>query len=167
MPCANWRDTTRTIPTLPRSTPKASWTCTLESLDIWWRAHRGYGGIDWHAPGGIETESQHPGASHFYIHAVEASPNPEVALASARVLETIVPSAGHLLHMPSHLYVRLGNYFEAVKANEAAASADRAFLRATGMRNSGYGQTYYCRNLEFLCIAASMLGKFPKEKGCG
>jgi tetratricopeptide (TPR) repeat protein len=112
----------------------------------------------------LRRDPKHPGANHFYIHALEGSPHPETALASAHVLETLVPAAGHLLHMPSHIYVRLGNYPQAVKANEAAASADRAYLRATGMQDSLYGRMYYSHNLQFLWIAASMEGKFSEAK---
>ena len=112
----------------------------------------------------LQRDPKHPGANHFYIHALEASPHPETALASAHVLETLVPGAGHLLHMPSHIYIRLGNYAQAVKANEAAASADRAYLRATGTQDSVYGRMYYSHDLLFLWIAASMEGKFSEAK---
>jgi hypothetical protein len=112
----------------------------------------------------LQRNPKHPGANHFYIHALEASPHPETALASAHVLETLVPGAGHLLHMPSHIYVRLGNDAQVVKANEAAASADRAYLRATGMQDSLYGRMYYSHNLQFLWIAASAEGKFSQAK---
>lgn len=112
----------------------------------------------------LRRDPKHPGANHFYIHALEASPHPETALASAHVLETLVPGAGHLLHMPSHIYIRLGNYAQAVKANEAAASADRAYLRATGTQDSVYGRMYYSHDLLFLWIAASMEGKFSEAK---
>jgi tetratricopeptide (TPR) repeat protein len=112
----------------------------------------------------LQRDPKHPGANHFYIHALEASPHPETALASAHVLETLVPGAGHLLHMPSHIYVRLGNDAQVVQANEAAASADRAYLRATGMQDSLYGRMYYSHNLQFLWIAASMEGKFSEAK---
>ena len=66
--------------------------------------------------------------------------------------------------MPSHIYVRLGNDAQVVKANEAAASADRAYLRATGMQDSLYGRMYYSHNLQFLWIAASAEGKFSEAK---
>jgi len=112
----------------------------------------------------LRRDPKHPGANHFYIHALEASPHPETALASAHVLETLVPAAGHLLHMPSHIYIRLGYYAQAVKANEAAASADRAYIRATGMQDSVYGRMYYSHDLLFLWIAASMEGKFSEAK---
>ncbi len=112
----------------------------------------------------LQRDPKHPGANHFYVHALEASPHPETALASAHALETLVPAAGHLLHMPSHIYIRLGNYAQAVKANEAAASADRAYLRATGTQDSVYGRMYYSHDLLFLWIAASMEGKFSEAK---
>jgi tetratricopeptide (TPR) repeat protein len=110
----------------------------------------------------LRQNPRHPGANHFYIHALEASPHPEAALASAHLLETLIPAAGHLLHMASHIYVRLGDYAAAVKANEAAANADREYFRATHMQNSVYGRMYYSHNLQFLWIAASMLGKFSE-----
>jgi hypothetical protein len=112
----------------------------------------------------LRRDPKHPGANHFYIHALEASPHPETALASAHVLETLVPAAGHLLHMPSHIYIRLGNYEQAVKANQVAASAYRAYLRATGTQDSVYGRMYYSHDLLFLWIAASMEGKFSEAK---
>jgi tetratricopeptide (TPR) repeat protein len=112
----------------------------------------------------LRRDPKHPGANHFYIHALEASPHPETALASAHVLETLIPGAGHLLHMPSHIYIRLGYYAQAVKANQAAASADRAYIRATGMQDSVYGRMYYSHDLLFLWIAASMEGKFSEAK---
>jgi tetratricopeptide (TPR) repeat protein len=112
----------------------------------------------------LRQDPKHPGANHFYIHALEASPHPEKALASAHMLETMVPAAGHLLHMPSHIYVRLGNYAQAVEANEAAANADRAYLRTTGMQGGVYGLMYYSHNLQFLWFAASMEGKFSEAK---
>jgi hypothetical protein len=112
----------------------------------------------------LRRDPKHPGANHFYIHALEGSPHPETALPSAHVLETLVPGAGHLLHMPSHIYIRLGNYAQAVKANEVAASADRTYLRATGMQDSVYGRMYYSHDLLFLWIAASMEGKFSEAK---
>jgi tetratricopeptide (TPR) repeat protein len=107
---------------------------------------------------------RHPGANHFYIHAIEASPHPEMALPSAHVLETLIPAAGHLLHMPSHIYVRLGKYAEALKANEEAARADRDYIRAAQMQDSVYGRMYYSHNLQFLWILAGTMGKFSEAR---
>jgi hypothetical protein len=99
----------------------------------------------------------HMGANHYYIHAVEASPHPEKALASARRLETLAPSAGHLVHMPAHTYIRTGNYLEAARANVAAASADERQTRSG--RDSFYMVGYYGHNLHFLAIANAFAGK--------
>ncbi|HYK40936.1 MAG TPA: hypothetical protein VE007_01020, partial [Thermoanaerobaculia bacterium] len=84
----------------------------------------------------------HPGANHYYIHAVEASPQPERGLASAHRLATLAPGAGHLVHMPSHIYVRVGDYAAAVRANEQAVAADQAYFKG---RNVGgpYLVMYY------------------------
>ena len=112
----------------------------------------------------LRRDPKHIGANHFYIHAVEASPHPEMGLASARQLETLVPAAGHLVHMPSHIYLRTGHYAEAVKSNEAAAEADRAYLNASGMHGSIYGRMYYSHSLQFLAIAAGMQGNFSEAK---
>jgi|SRR5579859_2298862 len=99
----------------------------------------------------------HLGANHFYIHAVEASPHPELGLASADRLGGLAPSAGHLVHMPSHIYVRVGDYPNAVTANAKASTADETYIRAyqpTGM----YAAMYYSHNLHFLAYAATMEG---------
>jgi tetratricopeptide (TPR) repeat protein len=107
---------------------------------------------------------KHAGANHFLIHAVEASPHPELGLGSAKRLETLVPAAGHLLHMPSHIYLRIGDYAEATKSNEAAVKADRAYLSAAGMPSGMYGLMYYSHNLQFLALSAGMEGNFSEAK---
>ena len=71
----------------------------------------------------LKRDPDHIGANHYYIHALEASPHPEKAIRSARRLETLAPSAGHLVHMPAHVYIRTGNYLKAAAANLAAAKA--------------------------------------------
>ena len=112
----------------------------------------------------LKRDPMHVGANHYLIHAVEASPHPEAALASAQRLETLVPGAGHLVHMPSHIYERTGNYPEAAKSNQAASEADRAYLASTGTGGGMYGLMYYSHNLQFLAIAASMEGRFAEAK---
>lgn len=100
----------------------------------------------------------HPGANHLYVHAIEASPRPERALAAADRLRALVPGAGHLVHMPSHIYMRVGRYDDAVAANERAVAADRAYIaqvKPSGM----YPMMYYPHNLDFLWAAASMDGR--------
>src|SRR5215831_7708832 len=80
----------------------------------------------------LKRDPNHLGAIHYYIHAVEASPNPERALAGANKLASLAPAAGHLVHMPAHVYIRTGDYEAAVKTNQQAAEVDRQYLRASG-----------------------------------
>ncbi|HTR48451.1 MAG TPA: hypothetical protein VMM16_13800 [Verrucomicrobiae bacterium] len=103
----------------------------------------------------------HVGANHFYIHAMEASPNPEHALASAHRLETAVPSAGHLVHMPSHIYARTGDFDQAVKSNAQAVAVDNTYKRAMANPDMMYLMMYGQHNLHFLVYAAMMDGDFP------
>lgn len=100
------------------------------------------------------------GANHYYIHAVEAGPHPELANSSAKRLESAVPAAGHLVHMPAHIYLRTGEYSAAVKSNQEAIAADNSFLQATGTANSMYGMMYLGHNVAFLYYAAGMNGQF-------
>ena len=101
---------------------------------------------------------EHPGANHYYIHAVEASPNPERALAAANRLGKLVPAAGHLVHMPSHIYARLGLWDPAAASNAAAVAVDRAYLKgkpADGL----YPLMYYPHNIHFLLYAQGAQGQ--------
>jgi tetratricopeptide (TPR) repeat protein len=102
----------------------------------------------------------HPGANHYYIHAVEASNQPERALPSAARLETLVPAAGHLVHMPAHIYARTGDYKAAADRNAAAAEADRAYIKASGVSEAFYPLMYYTHNLMFLTQASAMAGRY-------
>lgn len=110
----------------------------------------------------------HPGANHLYIHTMEASPFAERALPSAHRLETLVPAAGHLVHMPAHIYMRTGDYSAAVKSNLDAIATDRIYLkylRDLGTTNSGYQFGYAEHNFSFLTAAADMGGEYePAEK---
>src|SRR5882724_713702 len=106
----------------------------------------------------LRRNPNHVGAIHYYVHAVEASPNPERALAYAPKLATLMPAAGHIVHMPAHIFQRTGNYGEAAQSNEQAAAADEAYFKATGMQ--GYYSMYYAHNLDFLAIANSMQGRY-------
>ena len=107
----------------------------------------------------------HPGANHLYIHTMEASPFAERALPSARRLETLVPAAGHLVHMPAHIYMRTGDYSAAVKSNADAIAADRGYLRSLGTTNRSYQFAYAEHNFSFLTAAAEMSGEYaPAEK---
>lgn len=103
----------------------------------------------------------HPGANHLYIHAVESSPAPERAIPSAQRLMGIVPAAGHLVHMPGHIWMVLGDYQTAADVNERAAEVDRQYMAKTGVVSSTYAP-YYAHNLQFLLAARWMLGR-PDE----
>ena len=106
----------------------------------------------------LKRDPEHPGANHYYIHAVEASKEPQRALPSAARLETLVPSAGHLVHMPAHIYMRTGSYAAAEKANAVAADVDRAYIRQTGAQGM-YPMMYYNHNVHFESAAACMAGR--------
>jgi tetratricopeptide (TPR) repeat protein len=112
----------------------------------------------------LKRDPDHVGANHFYIHAVEASAQPERALSSARRLDTMVPQAGHLVHMPSHIYARTGYYAEAAKSNEEASKVDRAYARKAALEGSMYDLMYHSHNEHFLASAASMMGRYVEAK---
>ena len=106
----------------------------------------------------LARNPDHPGACHYYIHTLEASPYPERALACAERLPDLMPGAGHLVHMPAHLYIRLGKYHEAAERNEDAARVDRAYLAAR-TPSGDYADGYYSHNLHFLWAALMMEGR--------
>jgi tetratricopeptide (TPR) repeat protein len=112
----------------------------------------------------LRRDPNHLGANHYYVHATESSPHPEWALASAKRLETLVPAAGHLVHMPAHTYMRVGDYAEAARSNALAADADRAYFRESNTSGSMYDMMYYCHNLHFLAASYSMAGDFAHAK---
>jgi tetratricopeptide (TPR) repeat protein len=106
----------------------------------------------------MTRDPDHPGANHFYIHAVEAGPHPEHGLPAADRLLNYAPAAGHLVHMPAHIYMRVGQYHDAVIANERAVKADRSYIRqcrALGF----YPGVYYPHNLHFLWWAQVFSGQ--------
>ena len=108
--------------------------------------------------GVMRNRPDHPGAHHFYIHAVEASSNPDRAVPSADKLASLVPGSGHLVHMPSHVYIRVGRYSDAAKINERAAALDKAYFEShPGM---SYYRLYFAHNLHFLSYASMMSGKY-------
>ncbi len=106
----------------------------------------------------IARNPDHPGANHFYIHAVEAGPTPELGIPAADRLGGFAPDAGHLVHMPSHIYMRVGQYHDATLANEKAARADRAYLRQCAAQGF-YPGAYYPHNLHFLWWALVFEGR--------
>jgi tetratricopeptide (TPR) repeat protein len=111
----------------------------------------------------IRRDPNHLGAIHYYIHATEASPNPQRALAYADKLAAMAPNAGHIVHMPAHVYIRTGDYEAAVKTNEEAAAVDRAYIKATGAQGI-YPMMYYSHNLHFIAMCASMNGNYAEAK---
>jgi tetratricopeptide (TPR) repeat protein len=100
----------------------------------------------------------HPLALHLYIHAMEASPHPEKAEAAADRLANLVPGAGHLVHMPAHIYLRIGRYYDAEAANARAAAADEAYFDRTHAEGL-YSANYYLHNIHFLWQAALIEGR--------
>jgi tetratricopeptide (TPR) repeat protein len=111
----------------------------------------------------IKRDPNHMGAVHYYIHAVEASRSPERALASANRLADLAPNAGHLVHMPAHVYIRTGDYELAALTNEKAAAVDRAYIQLSGAQGI-YPMMYYSHNLHFIACVASMSGNYAEAK---
>ena len=106
----------------------------------------------------ISIDPKNPLANHLYLHATEAGPNVERALASAERLKTLVPSAGHLVHMPSHIYINTGDYHEGSIANEKAVVADSIYI-AECKSQGYYPQMYYPHNYHFLAATAAFEGR--------
>jgi tetratricopeptide (TPR) repeat protein len=109
----------------------------------------------------LRRDPEHIGAHHLYIHAVEASLTPERGLLSADRLAALSPAAGHLVHMPAHIYMRTGDYERAAASNEWAAKADQAYIDGGGRRGI-YTAAYYSHNLHFLAAAHSMRGDYAE-----
>jgi tetratricopeptide (TPR) repeat protein len=106
----------------------------------------------------IAAHPDHAGAHHYYIHLLEASNAPERAEASADRLGSLMPAAGHMVHMPAHIYIRVGRYADAAEANVRAIAADEDYLaqcQAQGL----YPVSYYPHNLHFLWAAATLEGR--------
>jgi tetratricopeptide (TPR) repeat protein len=112
----------------------------------------------------LRRDPNHAGANHLYIHALEASPHAERALPSAKRLETMVPNAGHLVHMPAHIYIRTGDYAEAARRNAEGAKVDLPYLKRSHLMGSTYDLIYYSHNLHFLSAAHAMAGNFAAAK---
>jgi tetratricopeptide (TPR) repeat protein len=106
----------------------------------------------------LETHPDHPGACHYYIHAVEASREPQRALACADRLPSLMPGAGHLVHMPAHIYARVGMYHESSERNAEAAHADERYLEGAHLTGD-YADGYYSHNLHFLWSSLMMEGR--------
>jgi len=106
----------------------------------------------------LRLAPDHPGANHYWIHVMESSAHPERALASAGTLATLAPGSGHLLHMPAHIYMRVGRYADASQANEASIAADRAYLAQVDAQRA-YRVGYVAHNHHFLYASAAMEGR--------
>jgi len=106
----------------------------------------------------IQRDPNHPGANHFFIHAVEAGPHPEQGIPSADRLTGYAPQAGHLVHMPAHIYMRVGQYEDAEVANKLAVKADRSYIRHCAAQGF-YPGAYYPHNEHFLWYASLFQGR--------
>lgn len=106
---------------------------------------------------GMEQHPKHPGLCHLYIHAIEASPNPERALEAAKNLGEAVPGSGHLIHMPTHIYVLLGDYDNVIKRNARGVEVDKLFLEREGPAN--FYSLYRIHNYHFLVYGAMFDGQ--------
>jgi tetratricopeptide (TPR) repeat protein len=105
----------------------------------------------------LERNPSHPGAAHYYIHTMEASAQPDKALPAARVLARQIPGAGHIVHMPSHIYYRLGMYREALQSNVEAVAIDERYFSASPS-DPVYRGAYYPHNIHFMLVSALMGG---------
>ena len=105
----------------------------------------------------LERNPSHPGAIHYYIHAVEASSHPDKALPYARQLAKLIPGAGHIVHMPSHIYYRVGLYKDALQANIDAIAVDEKYFRGAAS-DAVYKGAYYPHNIHFAMVSALMGG---------
>jgi len=107
----------------------------------------------------MRRNPDHPGANHFYIHAVEASPSLERAIPSAMRLLTLMPAAGHVVHMPGHIFLQTGDYDLAAETNVKASAADRAFVQRTGATGI-YPLMYWTHNIHFISYARAQQGRY-------
>ena len=111
----------------------------------------------------LRRDPNHPGANHFYIHAVEASRNLERAIPSAMRLMTLTPGAGHLVHMPGHIFLQTGDFDLAAETNVKASEADRAFIDRTGATGV-YPLMYWTHNIHFIAYARAQQGRYEEAK---
>jgi len=109
----------------------------------------------------LKRNPNHPGANHFYIHAVEASQHLERAIPSAMRLMTLVPGAGHLVHMPGHIFLQTGDFDIAAEINVKAAEADRVFVERTGATGL-YPLMYWTHNIHFIAFARAQEGRYEE-----
>jgi len=111
----------------------------------------------------LKRDPDHPGANHFYVHAMEMSPHPEYALPSAqRLMGGIAPGAGHMVHMAGHIYIRVGDYEVVASSNERAVQVDEEYFHHSGVHGGYMG--YYAHNLHFLTAARMLQGRFEDAR---
>jgi len=108
----------------------------------------------------LARNPDHPGANHLYIHAVEASTQPDRALPNAQRLAALMPGAGHMVHMPAHIFYRVGLYRESLEINKRAMSVDEQYFR-TSPSDPMYKSAYYPHNIHFVLVSAQMGGDGP------
>lgn len=106
----------------------------------------------------LHHHPSHPGALHMYIHLIEPTATPERAEKAADTLLTLMPAAGHMVHMPSHIYQRVGRYADAMKSNQLAIAADEEYI-AQSHAEGIYPMAYYPHNIHFLWFAATASGQ--------
>ncbi len=109
----------------------------------------------------LSRNPQHIGANHYYVHAFEESPYPERALMSARRLETLLPESGHLLHMPCHIFILVGDYESAIETDKRAIAQDRKYIQKYGMESGTYPLHYLSHNLYVLARAYMLMEDYP------
>src|SRR5207237_10837467 len=109
--------------------------------------------------GVFQRTRDHSGANHCIIHAVEASLTPERGLAAADRLAKLAPAAGHLVPMPSHIYILVGDFNATARANEKAAAVDHEYITKFGVQGV-YPMMYYSHNLHFLAVAHATQGRY-------
>ena len=114
----------------------------------------------------LRRHPNHPGANHYYVHAVEASPTPERALASAARLETLVPGAGHLVHMPTHIYIHTGHIGRVAELNAKAAAADEHYIEVAKPEGL-YPFMYYGHNVHFVVVGNILIGRYEDALKAG
>lgn len=107
----------------------------------------------------LTVNPKHPGALHMHIHLMESTQTPERAEKSADILLPLVPEAGHLVHMTSHIYQRVGRYADAIKSNQMAIAVDENYLAECQNKKGLYATTYYPHNVQFLWYAATLDGQ--------
>jgi len=111
--------------------------------------------------GALEKYPNHIGLNHYYIHAIEASKTPEKGMKAAKALETLAPGAGHLVHMPAHIYMRIGDYESASRQNAIAVKTDSIYLKEPSV----YPMMYYTHNAQFYAVGRALQGQYSDAKG--